>query len=97
MQLASSMPLGKWAPVKWAPVLPLLLGELVIIRPQTPELRCSPLNAKAIGTQRGAYDYRVESRRCCCSGGVAELIFPALFGVVGLREMFLPVDIAALW
>ena len=92
MQLASSMPLWKWASVS-----PLLLDESVTLRPQTPKLRWSPLNAKAIGTQRGVYDYLAESRCSCGSGDVAVLIVSALFGVVWLGQTILAVEIAALW
>ena len=76
----------------------LLLDESVTFRPQTPKHRWPPLNAKIIGSQGGVYGcYRVKSRCSCGSRGVAMLLFPALFGVVGLRETVLVVDIAALW
>ena len=78
----------------------LLLDESVTFRPQTPKHRWPPLNAKTIGSQGGAYGcYRVKCRCSCGSGGVAVLLFPALCGVVGLRETILAVevDIAGLW
>ena len=76
----------------------LLLDESVTFRPQTLKHHWPPLNAKTIGSQGGVYGcYRVKSRCSCGSGGVAVLIFPALFGVVGLRETVLAVNIAALW
>ena len=69
----------------------LLLDESVTFRPQTPKHRWPPLNAKTIGTQRGVHDCcRVKGRCSRGSGGVAVLIFPALLGVVGLRETIWP-------
>ena len=86
------------APLEVGACVALLLNESVKFGPQTPKHRWPPLNAKAVGKQRGVYDgYRVKSRCSCGSGGVAVLIFRALFGVVGLRETILAVNIAPLW